>query len=288
MAPRFWRKLAFGLPTLLGARPRGFFTPYRYAGSVRRPTTYDAAAKIFSEARSDFAAALAQLDTYRMDFGRIGQPTQTSATAESTRSGPSPRWDQDWFAALDAAMLYAIIRERAPRLLLEIGSGHSTRFAARAIADGGLTTRHIAIDPAPRADCSHLPVELQRCVLDDADPALFRHLTAGDILFIDSSHILMPGTDVDQLFNCILPRLPRGALIHIHDILLPDDYPGDWAWRGYNEQLAVLPLLTSFAYRPLFASRFVQTRMQQELAASLVATLPMHRNLATSLWLEKN
>ncbi|MBK8159987.1 MAG: class I SAM-dependent methyltransferase [Rhodospirillaceae bacterium] len=272
-----WRKLALGLPTLLGARARGFFIPYRYAHRVRPPAGYEVAGELFRRSAADFIASLAQLDRYRDDLARI----------EAMAPAPAPRWNQDWFGTLDAALLYAIIRARAPRLLLEIGSGHSTRFAARAIADGTLSTRHIAIDPAPRADCSQLPVDLRRCVLEEADSGIFANLAAGDILFIDSSHILMPGTDVDQLLNSVLPRLPKGVLVHIHDIFLPDDYPRDWHWRSYNEQSAVLPLLTGGAYRPLFASRFVQTRMQKELAASLVATLPCHQNLATSLWLEK-
>lgn len=274
---KFWRKLMLGLTTLTGARQRGFFIPYRYAHQVRSPAGYDLASHLFAASHSHFSAALTRLDTYRTEL------TQIEALAEA----PAPRWNQDWFAPLDAAILYATVRAQAPRLLLEIGSGHSTRFAARAIADGALPTRHVAIDPAPRADCSLLRIQLQRCVLDDVDPALFAELGRGDILFIDSSHILMPGTDVDQLFNRILPGLPSGVLVHIHDIFLPDDYPADWAWRGYNEQLAALPLLTSGAYRALFASRYVQTRMAKELAASLVATLPCHNNLATSLWLEK-
>jgi predicted O-methyltransferase YrrM len=273
----FWRKLALGLPTVMGARARGFFIPYRYADQVRNPVSYERAEDLFAAARSHFAAALVGLDIYQADLRRI----------EAMTPAPAPRWHQDWFATLDGAILYAMIRSRAPRLLLEIGSGHSTRFAARAILDGKLSTRHVAIDPAPRADCSGLAVDLQRVMLDDIDPKLFGELRAGDILFIDSSHILMPGTDVDQLFNRILPLLPRGIVIHIHDIFLPDDYPADWAWRGYNEQLAVLPLLTSGAYRPLFSSRYAQRYLQKELAASLVATLPCHENLATSLWLEK-
>lgn len=277
MPSAFWRKLTFGLSTLLGIRPRGFFIPYRYADRLRTPASYPPAEEILAAARPIFAKALHDLADYRDDLQRI--PAQASA--------PSPRWGQDWFATLDAAMLYAIIRSRRPARLLEVGSGHSTRFAARAIADGKLTTQHIAIDPAPRADCSRLAVDLYRQVLDDADPALFAALGKGDILFIDSSHILMPGTDVDRLFNRILPALPSGVLVHVHDIFLPDDYPPQWSWRGYNEQLAVLPLLAGGAYRPLFASRYVQSRMDKEMAASLVATLPGNENLATSLWLEK-
>lgn len=277
MPSHFWRKLALGLPTLIGARPQGFFIPYRYADQLRPPATYDAAGDLFAAARPEFMAGLGLLETYRNDLARIADMADA----------PAPRWGQEWFAPLDAAMLYAIIRARAPRLLLEIGSGHSTRFAARAIADGALATRHVAIDPQPRAALGQLPVTLHKCVLGDADPAIFAELAAGDILFIDSSHILMPGTDVDQLFNRILPALPAGALVHIHDIFLPDDYPADWAWRGYNEQLAVLPLLTSGAYRTLFASRFVATRLHKEGAALLLATLPPNKTPATSLWLEK-
>ena len=53
----------------------------------------------------------------------------------------------------------------------------------------------------------------------------------------------MPGTDVDFLLNRILPALPAGVLVHVHDVFLPDDYPADWEWRGYNEQLGVAALI---------------------------------------------
>ena len=55
----------------------------------------------------------------------------------------------------------------------------------------------------------------------------------------------MPGSDVDLLLNRVLPRLPAGVLVHIHDIFLPFDYPPIWGWRAYNEQQGVLPLLTT-------------------------------------------
>lgn len=277
MPTGFWRHFTLRLCTWLGARRQGFFIPYRYADQVAAPPAYDAAERLFGDARADFAAALNLLRNYEADLNAI----------EQDAPGPQPRWGQEWFAPLDAAILYAFIRERRPARFLEVGSGHSTRFAARAIGDGKLATKHIAIDPAPRADCAKLAIDLHRAVLKDADRALFVGLQAGDMLFIDSSHILMPGTDVDQLFNRILPALPKGVLVHIHDIFLPDDYPADWAWRGYNEQLAVLPLISSGAYRPLFASHFAATRLTKEMAASVAATLPSSKAPATSLWLEK-
>jgi predicted O-methyltransferase YrrM len=276
-----WRRLALGLATLLGGRPRGFFIPYRYAGGVRAPAHYPAAEDLFAAARGDFAAVLDEVAALGSDLGRID---------ESDRP-PAPRWGQDWFAPLDAAVLYSMVRRYRPGRLVEIGSGHSTRFAARAIADGAIANNHLAIDPAPRADIAALNLTLQRRVLGGVDMVTFGHLAAGDILFIDSSHILMPGTDVDQLLNGVLPALKPGVVVHIHDITLPDGYPAAWAWRGYNEQLAVLPLLSGGAYRPLFASHYAATRMSAEAAGVLPPAArraaAIRANPATSLWLEK-
>jgi hypothetical protein len=121
-----------------------------------------------------------------------------------------------------------------------------------------------------------------------AAPGLFDRLGPGDVLFLDSSHILMPGSDVDLLLNRVLPRLPPGVLVHIHDIFLPFDYPPVWGWRAYNEQLGVVPLLATGAYAPIFSSVWVSQRLGARVAESVVARLPMPTGaMATSLWLEK-
>ena len=160
-----------------------------------------------------------------------------------TAPAPDPHWDQAWFPRLDAAAAYALVRRFAPARIVEVGAGHSTRFFARAAADGALETRILAIDPAPRATLSALSVELRRTTVHEAGDAPFTGLGPGDIVSIDSSHILMPGSDVDVLLCRVLPRLPAGVFVHVHDIFLPDDYPPAWEWRGYSEQLGVQPLL---------------------------------------------
>ena len=114
----------------------------------------------------------------------------------------------------------------------------------------------IAIDPAPRADIAKTGARTIATSVPACGMAPFAGLAAGDLLFIDSSHVLMPGSDVDFLLNQILPGLPAGVLVHVHDIFLPDGYPAEWAWRGYNEQLGVAALLTGGAWRLLFASRY--------------------------------
>ena len=134
---------------------------------------------------------------------------------------PAPRWDQDWFPRLDAAAAYAMVRSLRPRRIVEVGSGHSTRFLCRAVADGQLDTRIIAIDPRPRANIQGLKVEWMKLPVQQVDP--FPALEDNDILFIDSSHQVRPGNDLDFLLNRVIPRLPRGVRVHFHDIFLPDD-----------------------------------------------------------------
>jgi hypothetical protein len=201
---------------------------------------------------------------------------------------PAPRWNQGWFAPLDAAIAYTLVRTRQPSRIVEIGSGHSTRFFARAVQDGGLATQITAIDPAPRATLDGLPITVIRATVQDwiatrsNGLAPFAALAAGDFLSIDSSHVLMPGTDVDLLINRVWPMLPPGVVVHVHDIFLPDDYPPAWAWRGYNEQLAVAPLL--HANEIVFASRYVSTRMADAVPGCVPVAV---EGFAASLWLAK-
>lgn len=267
-----------GLATLLG-RPSGFFIPYRYAASLppagaRSP--YGAIESLFQAAEGDFRALQAAIERYASDLRAIGGDPP-----------PAPRWNQDWFPRLDAAAAYALVRERRPKRIVEVGSGHSTRFLARAVADGRFDCVLTAIDPAPRASLDGLAIRRIRTTLQDAGPAPFAGLEPGDVLFVDSSHILMPGSDVDDLLNRVLPSLPAGALVHIHDVFLPDDYPPAWAWRSYNEQQGVAPLLTGGGFRPLFASHYVATRMTHD-RTGVLAGLPLVAGaFESSLWLLK-
>ena len=181
-----------------------------------------------------------------------------------------------------------LVRETRPARIIEVGSGHSTRFVTRAVDDGAFACEVTAIDPQPRAAIEGLGAKILRRTVQDAGTAPFEELAAGDILFIDSSHILMPGTDVDFLFNHVLPLLPSGVLIHIHDIFLPDDYPPEWSWRAYNEQLGAAALLHGGGYRIVWASRYAATRMSDAVASSAAGPLPLLPGaFESSLWLRK-
>jgi len=199
---------------------------------------------------------------------------------------PAPRWNQDWFPRLDAAAAYAIVRSLKPRRIVEVGSGHSTRFLARAVADGGLDTRITAIDPQPRATIEKLPLNWLRMPVQKV--AAFPPLGAGDILFIDSSHQVKPGSDVEFLLKAVLPLLPAGVHVHFHDIFIPDDYPPQWEWRRYNEQAAVAALIESNLFRVDFASHALVSRTPEKIRGVL-ARLPLVPGaMESSLWLTRN
>ena len=198
---------------------------------------------------------------------------------------PAPRWNQDWFPRLDAAAAYAMVRTLRPRRIVEVGSGHSTRFMARAVADGGLDTRITSIDPEPRATLSGLDIEWISSPVQRV--AAFPPLGAGDILFIDSSHQVKPGSDVEFLLRAVLPLVPAGVRVHFHDIFLPDDYPREWEWRRYNEQAAVASLIEQNIFTVDFASHALVSRSPERISGVL-ARLPLVPGAKeSSLWLTK-
>lgn len=136
------------------------------------------------------------------------------------------------FMAIDAHMYYSLIRHFKPRRVVEIGSGFSTLLAGAACVqnghDDGLTPYLLAIEPYP---ARHLREgfpglsELLEQKVQEVDLDVFTSLEANDILFIDSTHALRAGGDVQLEFCEILPRLAPGVLVHVHDISLPRAYP---------------------------------------------------------------
>jgi hypothetical protein len=70
--------------------------------------------------------------------------------------------------------------------------------------------------------------------VQDLNLEIFEKLNCGDFLFVDSSHVVKTGSDVNYILFEILPRLKSGVLIHFHDIFYPFEYPKDWVFNGWN------------------------------------------------------
>lgn len=274
--PKPWRRLRFGLATVLDLQKRGYFIPYRYAGQTTVPRAYPALEPAFAAAVPSFDRIMAAAETH------IDLLTDLSRAPD-----PRPRLEQDWFPCLDAVAAYTVTRLHKPSRIVETGAGHSTRFFALAAMDEGIPTEIHAIDPAPRADLSaYGRVRRHSHLLHETPTAFWDEIGEGDIVSIDGSHILMPGTDVDYFLGDVLPRIAGRAILHIHDIFLPDAYPPSWDWRGYNEQNAVAGLIASGAYDILWASHYVRARFGDRLAASPLGQLALKPGAhEASLWL---
>ena len=144
-----------------------------------------------------------------------------------------PCWLHDWLAGLDTFALYGFVATRNAALMVEVGSGYSTKVVRRAIRDHSLRTKLVSIDPKPRAVIDSLCDTAIRRPLEKIDLNLFDKLGAGDIVFMDGSHRSFMNSDVTVFFLEVLPRLKSGVLVHIHDIFLPLDYPPHWEFRYY-------------------------------------------------------
>jgi predicted O-methyltransferase YrrM len=130
-----------------------------------------------------------------------------------------------------------------------------------------------------------LAIERIAARVQDVAPSVF---AGTDLLFIDSSHKLEPGSDVAFLLEHALPALAPGALVHFHDIFLPAGYPAHWAWRDYSEQPAVAALIESGRYAPEFASAWIVANRPAWLARGVLARLPLVPGaIESSLWLRK-
>ncbi len=153
-------------------------------------------------------------------------------------------WRNGMYEFGDGEIYYGLVRYLRPARIIEIGSGSSTLLAlAAAVAnlaeDSGAKTEITCIEPYANAWLAGSGAKLVAERVEDLDPALFDTLEAGDVLFIDSSHVIRPFGDVTYEILQVLPRLKPGVWVHIHDIFTPRDYHEEWL-RGerrlWNEQ----------------------------------------------------
>jgi hypothetical protein len=144
----------------------------------------------------------------------------------------SYHYNNGYFESCDAEVAYCMVREWKPRRIIEIGSGFSTRAMAQAARANrehdGVAGELITVDPHPERLPENGLGDVVTVVADRVqrlDIRLFEQLRSGDMLFIDSSHVVSVGSDVVREYLQILPRLSPGVLVHVHDIFLPSDYP---------------------------------------------------------------
>ena len=200
-------------------------------------------------------------------------------------------WDNWFFPNLDAFVYYGLVRRLRPKRVVEIGSGFSTHIAARALRTNGSGELHV-IEPYPASHLLEVVGDLasfHRQRVQDMPFEFFASLAAGDLLFIDSSHVSKVGSDVNHILFEIIPRLTAGLALHFHDIFLPHEYPKDWIlarnW-AWNEQYLLLAFLMGNAnYRPLIANQVLLNGHEETLRRDLCG-LDVGPLSGGSLWIQ--
>ena len=150
-------------------------------------------------------------------------------------------YENDYYHYTDAIILYSLIRHYQPKQIIEVGSG----FSSAVMLDTNEqflnnSVQLTFIEPYPERlgyllnEKDQLSTTLIEKNVQEVDLETFDKLNAGDFLFIDSTHVVKTGSDVNFILFEILPRLKSGVIVHFHDIFYPFEYPKDWVFKGWN------------------------------------------------------
>jgi hypothetical protein len=200
------------------------------------------------------------------------------------------------FESVDAELLYAFVRSLRPARVIELGSGYTSlliNLAANRNAAEGTATEHLVYDPYPRpaviGDRLVAPSKLVPIAATDVTLDTFDTLSPGDILFVDTTHTVKVGSDVNYVVLDVLPRLRPGVVVHFHDIFLPSEYPSSWfKEQGYfwNEQYLLQAFL---AFNLDFEVLVPAQAMAKTAAHRLKAVIPSFRDEVSpaSIWMRR-
>ena len=202
--------------------------------------------------KSDYYSPLTSVSDLRSTFGRWDRPSAlkgveydlnqmktalldllSCSLAEFMDIPPYEQLQQVGFGpgytAVDALTLYMMIRQLKPKRYVEVGSGLSTYYCSLAAARNASEGHPLAItcvEPYPFEKLHTIAgINVIAKPVQDVEVSLFEQLRGGDVLFIDSSHILRIDGDVPFLYLEVLPTLDAGVFIHIHDVPFPYNVP---------------------------------------------------------------
>jgi predicted O-methyltransferase YrrM len=226
--------------------PGHFYSPIVDPGTVERARVWPYQPEVLG---IDFNDA-SHVRILRDDFPRFIAEFDYPQALEVSSSLSSFFRDNTQFTMLDAPALFVLLRALKPARIIEVGSGFSTLLMAdvnRRFLGGSIDIH--CIDPFPPSFLRRSVDGIARLVerrVQELPLQTFADLEAGDLLFVDSSHVAKTDSDVNFLFFEVFPRLAPGVLIHLHDIFLPHDYPPAWVLgenRSWNEQYLLRALL---------------------------------------------
>ena len=198
------------------------------------------------------------------------------------------------YGRVGADLLHGVVRGLRPRRIVELGSGHSTLIMAAAAERNcgeGAETELRSFDPFPTVAQPGLPglASLERIPAQDVPLEVFASLASGDVLFVDTTHTVKLGSDVNRIVLDVLPLLAPGVLVHVHDIFLPYEYPRAWhevSGFHWGEQYLLQAFLSGNRDFEVLAATFALSRERPEAMARLAPTW-REGATASAFWLRR-
>lgn len=202
-------------------------------------------------------------------------------------------FDNAYYSYTDGIVLYAMMRHLTPKKIIEIGSGYSSALMLDVnehflknktelfFIDPYIERLNTLISDEDRKSSSVIAQPIQ-----EVDTSMFRQLEKGDILFIDSTHVVKTGSDVNYLLFEMLPVLQSGVYIHFHDIFYPFEYPKEWVYQGWNwNEIYFLRafLMYNKDFRIRLFSHYLHLHFPEVFAGMPLAYL----NTGGNIWIEK-
>jgi predicted O-methyltransferase YrrM len=209
--------------------------------------------------------------------------------------GSTRYWaDNPAYAWSDGAVLHGMLRYLRPRRIVEVGSGYSSAMILDTV-DGwlGRDTAVTFVEPHTEllhsllrpGDTAHMTIH--GMPVQELPLGVFDALDAGDVLFLDLTHVVKPGSDVNHVILDVLPRLRPGVWVHFHDIFFPFEYPPEWVREGRAWQETYL-LRAYLAENPHWEIRWFQSYLWLRHRRLLERLVPWSiRNPGGNLWLQK-
>ena len=197
------------------------------------------------------------------------------------------------YSYTDAIFLYSMIRQFKPKRIIEIGSG----FSSAVMMDTNMLffdnqIKITFIEPYSERLRSLMYEndlknnELIESQLQVVPITIFEKLNDGDVLFVDSSHVIKTGSDLHEIFFKIIPSLKSGVLIHFHDVFYPFEYPKDWVLEGrnWNEDYFLRAFLM---YNESFEIKLFSDYLHS-FHPEIFTNMPLsYKNWGGNLWLQK-
>lgn len=165
--------------------------------------------------------------------------------------------NNSFFETGDFDFLYQFIRFSKPKKIIEIGCGYSSIIAYEAIIKNfqynNNPCKMTCIDPGNIDQIRNLnKVKFINKKIEKIKIDIFKNLNRGDLLIVDSTHMIKPDGDVLKIYNEIVPNLKKGVNVMIHDIFIPYEYPKDWLDKHilfWNEQYLLQAILLNSKYK---------------------------------------